>query len=78
MTENSQESKQEAKSVGQNERLKIWVGLIKFLVGTVAVGLITTIINAKIQSKELKIKAYEKEQAIKIKENKLKCVPNHM
>jgi len=42
-----------------DERLKIWVGLVKFLLGTFALGLVTTLINKEFQEREIELKELE-------------------
>ena len=42
-----------------NERLKLWLSFIKFLLGTVALGLASVVINAEIQSREITLKEQE-------------------
>jgi Family of unknown function (DUF5675) len=41
------------------ERLKIWLGFGKFLLGTFAIGLVTTLVNSAIQEREVEIKEQE-------------------
>jgi len=38
------------------EKLKIWIGFAKFLLGTFALGLVTTLINSAIQTREVELK----------------------
>jgi hypothetical protein len=42
-----------------DDRLKIWLGFVKFLLGTVALGLVTTLIKSAIQERELELKEQE-------------------
>ncbi|WP_161626825.1 peptidoglycan-binding protein [Desulfospira joergensenii] len=42
-----------------NERLKIWIGFVKFLLGTVILGLVTTFVNNEIQNREIELKEIE-------------------
>lgn len=39
-----------------NERLKLWLGLAKFFLGTVVLGLVSTFISHQIQQKEVELK----------------------
>jgi hypothetical protein len=41
------------------EKLKIWIGFTKFLLGTFALGLVTTLINSAIQTREVELKEQE-------------------
>lgn len=42
-----------------DDRLKIWLSFLKFLLGTLAVGIVTTAINSKIQNREVALKEQE-------------------
>lgn len=42
-----------------NEKLKIWLGFVKFLLGTFFLGLITTFVNNEIQNREIELKEIE-------------------
>lgn len=42
-----------------NERLKIWLGFAKFLLGTFILGLVTTFVNNEIQNREIELKEIE-------------------
>lgn len=42
-----------------NEKLKIWLGFAKFLLGTVFLGLVTTFVNNGIQNREIELKEIE-------------------
>lgn len=42
-----------------DERLNIWLGFAKFLLGTFALGLVSTLINSAIQERELELKEQE-------------------
>ena len=42
-----------------DERLKVWLGFAKFLLGTFALGLVSTLINSAIQQRELELKEQE-------------------
>ncbi|WP_219061969.1 hypothetical protein [Pseudomonas sp. UMAB-08] len=42
-----------------DERLKIWLSFAKFLLGTFAIGVVTTLINAKFQAREITLKEQE-------------------
>lgn len=50
------------------ERLQLWLGFIKFILGTFTIGIITTFINYHIQQKEIKLKEIEQQRAIELKE----------
>lgn len=42
-----------------NERLTIWLGFAKFLLGTFVLGLVTAFINSEIQNREIELKEIE-------------------
>jgi len=69
-----EQSKQEGGISGTDEksedfeRLQIWLGFIKFILGTVVLGLITTLINYHIQQKEIELKKIEQQRTIELKE----------
>ena len=42
-----------------DERLTIWMGFVKFLLGTFAIGLATLLINSEIQEREVELKEME-------------------
>ncbi len=42
-----------------DERFKIWISLVKFLLGTFALGIITLMVNSKIQEREISLKEQE-------------------
>ena len=41
------------------ERLKLWLGFAKFILGTVVLGLVTTFVNHTLQKRELELKEQE-------------------
>jgi len=41
------------------ERLKLWLGFAKFILGTFVLGLVTTLINSAIQEREIELKEQE-------------------
>jgi uncharacterized protein YjbI with pentapeptide repeats len=51
-----------------DSRLKIWIGLCKFLLGTFALGLFGTIINSEIQKRQIEVNRELKTSEIKLKE----------
>ncbi len=52
----------------EDERLKIWIGFTKFLLGTFALGLVSILINYGIQDRQIKINEQIRNSEIKLKE----------
>ena len=54
-------SDNEVKTTVSNERLQIWLNFVKFLLGTVALGVVTLLINSEIQTQRLEFEIKSKE-----------------
>ena len=53
----------------ENERLKIWLGFTKFILGTVVLGFFSMTINAKIQDRQIKINKEIRKSEIQLKDS---------
>ena len=53
----------------ENERLKIWLGFTKFILGTVVLGFFSMTINAKIQDRQIKINEEIRKSEIQLKDS---------
>lgn len=51
-----------------DERLKIWLGFGKFVLGTVVIGLVAHFINYEIQNRKVELKEAELRREIELKE----------